>query len=174
MREPMWSDRQVSTALRAYLEHWVRGTLDDLGELYEEIEAADQTSFPWQPAIIALSAIDTRRLWRALDDDELQDLYDRASSAGLRTAAARFAEACRTRPYVDDGRIPEEIRALVMQRDGCRCRGCGSDEDLTIDHMFVPWVDGGSSKDPENLQVLCRSCNSRKGTRPWPLDAPVS
>lgn len=43
------------------------------------------------------------------------------------------------------------------------CPECGSADDLTIDHI-VPIARGGSN-DLENLAVLCRPCNSRKGTR---------
>ncbi|HWU23253.1 MAG TPA: HNH endonuclease [Nocardioides sp.] len=35
--------------------------------------------------------------------------------------------------------------------------------DLTADHV-VPKARGGSD-DPENIQVLCRGCNSRKHSR---------
>ena len=53
------------------------------------------------------------------------------------------------------------VRALVMERDGEHCQACGATDDLTIDHKITPWSLGGSSSDPANLQVLCRSCNSR-------------
>jgi hypothetical protein len=163
------SDREIGTSFRSYLGWYTRGTLDELGFLYDEIAEADRTGFPWRPAVVALSKVKPRRLYRAFDDDELQDLYDLASEAGLGDEAARFAEACRARPYVDDGRVPAEVRRFVVERDAGRCQECGAREDLTIDHKIVPWVDGGSSKDPANLQLLCRSCNSREGTRPWPL-----
>ncbi|MFJ2575978.1 HNH endonuclease [Kitasatospora aureofaciens] len=35
--------------------------------------------------------------------------------------------------------------------------------DLTVDHMVPKRLGGGD--EPENLGVLCRSCNSRKGAR---------
>jgi 5-methylcytosine-specific restriction endonuclease McrA len=44
------------------------------------------------------------------------------------------------------------------------CAGCGATSDLTVDHV-VPIARGGTPT-PENLQVLCRSCNSAKGARP--------
>jgi hypothetical protein len=163
------SDREIGAAFTSYLRWYTRGTLEDLGCLYDEIAEADRSGFPWQAALLALSTVQPRRLFRAFDDEELQDLYDWASEAGLHEAAAGFAEACLARPYVDDGRVPPEIKRLVVERDTGRCQACGATEDLTIDHKIVPWVEGGSSKDPANLQLLCRSCNSRKGTKPWPL-----
>jgi hypothetical protein len=163
------SDHDTGAAFRAYLEWSSRGTLDDLRWIYDEIAESDRTSFPWRPAIVTLAVVPPRRLQRAFDDEELQELYDRASDAGLHDAAACFASACVTRPYLDDRRVPPEVKKLVIQRDGGRCKACGATDDLTIDHKLVPWIDGGSSKDPTNLHVLCRSCNASKGTRPWPL-----
>lgn len=43
------------------------------------------------------------------------------------------------------------------------CAQCGTDQDLTVDHI-VPVHRGGTHTRP-NLQVLCRACNSRKGAR---------
>jgi HNH endonuclease len=48
----------------------------------------------------------------------------------------------------------------VWKRDGFKCVKCGSDEDLTVDHIH-PRSKGGSD-DMTNLQTLCRGCNSRK------------
>lgn len=59
--------------------------------------------------------------------------------------------------------IPANIRALVFARNGLRCVTCGSPDNLTIDHI-TPVVDGGGDNQ-DNLQTLCRTCNSRKGAR---------
>lgn len=57
-------------------------------------------------------------------------------------------------------------RARVLERDGFRCRRCGSGADavLHIDHI-VPKSRGGSERD-DNLQTLCRDCNMGKRDRP--------
>ena len=165
------SDDAIAAGFRSYVTYWLRGTLEDLQDVYDEIAEAQRTGFPWQTVVDALAKLPQRRLWRAFDDDELQDLYDWASSAGLHAVAAKFAEAAAARPYIDDGKVPPEVRQQVMIRDQRRCRSCGSADNLTIDHKIVPWSDGGSSTDPMNLQVLCRSCNSRKGRRPWSEEA---
>lgn len=48
-------------------------------------------------------------------------------------------------------------------RDGFVCRGCGAEKLLTIDHI-IPLSLGGSDAE-DNLQILCVSCNGRKGNR---------
>ena len=57
--------------------------------------------------------------------------------------------------------IPPEIRIQVMERDAYRCQDCGGWHDLAVDHIVPESMGGPTSL--ENLQVLCRSCNSRKG-----------
>jgi 5-methylcytosine-specific restriction endonuclease McrA len=57
----------------------------------------------------------------------------------------------------------DNLIKIVIERDGYQCTKCGSTEDLTLDHK-TPLSKGGSD-DPENLQILCRSHNSQKGTR---------
>lgn len=51
----------------------------------------------------------------------------------------------------------------VWNRDGWRCRSCGTHERLTVDHV-IPLALGGTD-DLENLQTLCERCNSVKGAR---------
>ena len=60
------------------------------------------------------------------------------------------------------GSAPEALRKEILERDG-RCIECGSSEDLTLDHI-VPRSLGGSHEE-ENLQTLCRRCNSAKNNR---------
>lgn len=56
---------------------------------------------------------------------------------------------------------------------GQRCMKCGETDDLTVDHV-IPRSKGGSDL-ANNLQVLCRACNSSKATngtdyRPKPYE----
>lgn len=59
--------------------------------------------------------------------------------------------------------IPDAIRLAVYERDGYACLHCGATEALSLDHIH-PYSMGGEDT-LENLQTLCRSCNSRKGAR---------
>ena len=65
----------------------------------------------------------------------------------------------------DDERvpIPDELRKHVYERDGYRCVRCGAAEDLAVDHIY-PWSRGGPDT-LDNLQALCKPCNSSKGAR---------
>lgn len=51
----------------------------------------------------------------------------------------------------------------IGERDGFRCRVCGTDRTLTVDHVIA--VANGGTDDDDNLQLLCRSHNSSKGAR---------
>lgn len=51
----------------------------------------------------------------------------------------------------------------VLKEQGNKCLCCGTTNDLTHDHI-VPVKNGGANT-KENAQVLCRSCNSTKGTK---------
>lgn len=58
------------------------------------------------------------------------------------------------------GFVTEEIKIKVLKRDKNTCLCCGSTKSLTIDHIIPISVGGVTVVD--NLQTLCRSCNSRK------------
>lgn len=57
--------------------------------------------------------------------------------------------------------IPEDVRHAVWRRDEGRCVECGSKENLEFDHV-IPLARGGANTE-RNLQLLCESCNRRKG-----------
>lgn len=58
---------------------------------------------------------------------------------------------------------PSDVEMLLLEQGGrCPC-GCDISKNYTIDHM-TPLSRGGSNW-PDNLQLLCRSCNSSKNTK---------
>jgi hypothetical protein len=59
--------------------------------------------------------------------------------------------------------LKPSLRRVVMERDAYRCKHCDSHVDLSVDHIH-PKSKGGTD-DLENLQTLCRSCNSKKGIK---------
>lgn len=92
-------------------------------------------------------------LWSAVDDETFSPCRDDPNGTPLWRPGRPL-----TRPP-----IPNEVRNAVYARDGHRCVICSATEDLTLDHIY-PWSLGGPDA-IDNLRVLCRSCNSRKGAR---------
>jgi len=56
-----------------------------------------------------------------------------------------------------------KLRITILDRDGWQCAICNGPAN-TVDHI-VPRVKGGDMWSPDNLQSMCKSCNSRKGGR---------
>ena len=65
----------------------------------------------------------------------------------------------------------QQIRSHVIQRDGRICSVCGkcihNDIDVTVDHKYPRSKHPDLALDIDNLRVLCRRCNSRKGATDW-------
>lgn len=69
-------------------------------------------------------------------------------------------EECKSksRPVVSKAK-----RNAVLDEFGNKCLCCGSYDDICIDHV-VPLSLGGFNR-VDNMQPLCRSCNSKKGVK---------
>jgi hypothetical protein len=59
--------------------------------------------------------------------------------------------------------IPGKVRQKVLKKYDFKCTHCNSTKNLAIDHI-KPYSKGGSDT-IKNLQVLCKSCNSKKGNK---------
>ena len=59
--------------------------------------------------------------------------------------------------------IGASLRTKILERDGYRCRKCGSWENLHVDHVLPERL--GGTNEPQNLQTLCRTCNLKKKTQ---------
>jgi hypothetical protein len=71
----------------------------------------------------------------------------------------RNADALKN-PLRDTDPVPQRLRRAVLERDGWRCRACGSKDDLHVDHVY-PRAYGGKAV-LSNLQALCAPCNRTK------------
>lgn len=110
------------------------------------------------------------RIYRWTDRDVLQLLTPgrladdaREAEAARKKEAARAAKIALRGGQVNRAPIPTEVRSAVFDRDGHACVICHATDDLALDHIY-PWSLGGPDT-PDNLRVLCRPCNSRKGDR---------
>lgn len=56
-----------------------------------------------------------------------------------------------------------DYRQAIFDRDGFACVKCGVSEDLTVDHI-IP-ISKGGKETLDNLQTLCKICNSKKGNK---------
>jgi len=62
---------------------------------------------------------------------------------------------------LDRKAAPPKLRAIVLERDGYRCKHCGSTSRLEADHIVARSKGGETIL--ENLQTLCAPCNVKKG-----------
>lgn len=56
-------------------------------------------------------------------------------------------------------------RLKVLARDGYICMYCGSNENLTVDHVLPIVKHPELAMSLDNMVVACKPCNSRKGSR---------
>lgn len=109
-----------------------------------------------------------RRLYVTTDsalkpEDVLALLNEAANTRRLRLEKAHALQAMTARLDVRARRepIPQDVKVAVWQRDGGRCATCGSNLNLEFDHI-IPLAMGGANT-MRNLQLLCETCNRRKG-----------
>lgn len=57
--------------------------------------------------------------------------------------------------------VPADVKAAILSAG--ECKHCGTSENLCVDHITPVSMGGGN--EIENLQCLCRSCNSKKGAK---------
>lgn len=108
-----------------------------------------------------------KRLWRRWWQRNAEQYRAKRKQQYADDPAREIArvERRRARKLAAEGQYStEQWHALVTFYcpTGC-CLACGEQRSLTVDHV-VP-LDNGGTNWPDNLQPLCVSCNSSKGTR---------
>lgn len=118
----------------------------------------------WQDAIKAVF----------LDRVNIVAEYD--SAVRSPSFAMKLPSVVSLKTFVRPNRHPAFTRFNVFLRDRFSCQYCGTDNDLTFDHV-VPRSKGGQTT-WENVCAACSTCNLRKGNKlpreaeMWPMQRP--
>ena len=92
------------------------------------------------------------------DESEIEEIQRHIAYSKKIIEYMNSYKARRRRALVYTSR--KTVRKFIFNRDGEKCKYCGTTKNLTLDHIFP--VSKGGEDTFENLQVLCRSCNSKK------------
>ena len=104
-------------------------------------------------------------LFRLVDAWEETSGYRQVFKFKLEIVDAPRELSRRVSAEIDHDRvIPSVVKLEVWKRDKGRCVLCESKENLHFDHV-IPYSQGGSSKDPKNIQILCAKHNLEKKDR---------
>ena len=91
-------------------------------------------------------------------DPDIHKLKGKASTSRYNAESKHFLESDKW--YA--------LRKVTLERHGAKCMRCNITDEhavLTVDHIQPRRLRPDLSLKEDNLQVLCRSCNSQKGTR---------
>lgn len=104
-------------------------------------------------------------LWHKFPDGRMEDIFMDSLQALLQIKDPMLQASREQRAQSAGRHIPKWIKRQVWKRDAGRCvyaapdgHVCGSRTGLEFDHI-IPWARGGSSNDPHNIRLLCRSHN---------------
>lgn len=106
------------------------------------------------------------RFWRALFPrfENFRHYYDACQGRILAGADGGGPTVTPREDEVPSAAEPDEdVKEQVKRRDGQQCLACGATKYLNVDHI-VPVYRGGTH-DMDNLQTLCKVCNTKKGTK---------
>ena len=109
-------------------------------------------------AELAVAAIPIARIGDGNCGSVIQYVMDALIARGLYSDPANW-----TRVTPKKKVIKHDLRRRVFERNAYRCVHCTTHLDLCVDHI-KPESKGGTLAF-DNLQTLCRSCNSSKGAK---------
>jgi 5-methylcytosine-specific restriction endonuclease McrA len=110
--------------------------------------------------------------------EEAMDSYlDRIDPLRKKTSKVSKKKA---RPEVHPRRVPQGIQDTVWKRDEGRCayvasngKRCGEMAYIELDHG-IAWAHGGSSRDPDNIRLLCSGHNRYLARQTFGAKVPVN
>lgn len=91
--------------------------------------------------------------WHTVNKFKLNDYIKRINA--IRNSSSAFIKS-------------GNVRKIIFKRDNNCCVNCGAKEDLTVDHIISVYKAAKNLdllnilNTEDNLQTLCKSCNSRK------------
>jgi 5-methylcytosine-specific restriction endonuclease McrA len=83
-------------------------------------------------------------------------------AAKIRMAASRATYRAKTAETLSPHGLSIIVRKL-WDKCGGKCEVCSSTSELALDHVVA--IANGGNNDEKNLQFLCATCNSSKGTK---------
>ncbi len=128
-----------------------------------EAEAKEQFIYHIQ---IALQLSEPIHHWGDDNYGYLRELFNQElvnQSNGSAPPLLRVLSTCDSEPLYKKSKISSAKKKRVLERDKHRCINCDDHKDLCVDHITAESKGGDNSM--SNLQTLCRSCNSSKGTK---------
>jgi hypothetical protein len=131
------------------------GRFTPQGNIGKYTDQAIEAWVEWDGAPGTLIAAFVKTGWINVDDHKRLIAWQWGYWSGL-TKRGRRSAAIRAA----GGEASKALRSRVLSRDGHKCLECGSLHMLTLDHIFP--VSKGGRTEENNLQTLCRGCNSAK------------
>lgn len=138
----------------------INPTAQDLRLFADLVENENNMDFQIHPKLYHDYLMSINMLSESLSEELIE-----TSRTTADLAFHRFFElSYQRRRYVASATISRKsVREEVFDKHGNYCLKCGNAYDLAIDHIIS--VKNGGSNEIDNLQPLCKSCNSGKGAR---------
>jgi 5-methylcytosine-specific restriction endonuclease McrA len=124
----------------------------------EKVREAERKRYAANPEKVR----EADRAWRAANPEKVREA-DRAWRAANPEKLTARNHRRRARKKSVDGTFTAQEWIDLCNFYNNRCLCCGEQDKLTVDHVIPIICDGQNTID--NIQPLCGSCNSRKGTK---------
>jgi len=98
--------------------------------------------------------------------DLIPEIYNRAGYGDGGFIHLVFTEVLKSTHNRKNRRAISNYKSILkklLSKYNFKCVNCSTKENLTIDHIKP--VSKGGTDDFNNLQILCKSCNSKKGAK---------